>query len=302
MTSIGDDIRGVFGKGRSSSVKLIFINAFAFIGFSVLTFLLKQFENTNNLGTVIDQNLLLHASPIELLTHPWTLLIFGFSNASILNLLVTGLMLFWFGNLVEEYIGKLKVYSVYITGYLFAGLFYVFTFGLIQYTNANLNLLTLVSGASAGVYALMFAAITLLPEYEFYLFRRFYVKVKYIALLLLFISFLSPSVGILNLGGAMLGYLYVKMLRVGVDLGAPVETVIGWFSNLGAKPSPPTFKKRSYSHSTVVGTRGFTAAADNETYAPDQEEVDALLDKINKSGYNSLSKVEKERLHLASKK
>lgn len=300
MTSIGDDIRGVFGKGRSSSVKLIFINAFVFIGFSVLTFLLKQFENTNNLGTVIDQNLLLHASLIEFLTHPWTLLIFGFSNASILNLLVTGLMLFWFGNLVEEYIGRLKVYSVYITGYLFAGLFYVFTFGLIQYTNANLNLLTLVSGASAGVYALMFAAITLLPEYEFYLFRRFYVKVKYIALLLLVISFLSPSVGILNLGGAMLGYLYVKMLRVGVDLGAPVETIFGWFKS---KSEPPrSFKKRSYSHSTVAGTRGFTASAAEQSYVPDQEEVDALLDKISKSGYNSLSKIEKERLHLASKK
>ena len=300
MTSIGDDIRGVFGKGRSSSVKLIFINAFVFIGFSVLTFLLKQFENTNNLGTVIDQNLLLHASLIEFLTHPWTLLIFGFSNASILNLLVTGLMLFWFGNLVEEYIGRLKVYSVYITGYLFAGLFYVFTFGLIQYTNANLNLLTLVSGASAGVYALMFAAITLLPEYEFYLFRRFYVKVKYIALLLLVISFLSPSVGILNLGGAMLGYLYVKMLRVGVDLGAPVETIFGWFKS---KSEPPrSFIKRSYSHSTVAGTRGFTVSAAEQSYVPDQEEVDALLDKISKSGYNSLSKIEKERLHLASKK
>lgn len=301
MSSIRDDIRQAFSRGNSSSIQLILVNLFVFIGLFLVKMILSVSEETAGLVPEITKNMLLSASMPDFILHPWALLTYGFTNGSVLNLLFNSIALYWFGVLVQDFIGNRKLINIYILGYIFAGIFYVLAFNLVGLSKAQINLGGMVSGGTAAVYAVMFATITLIPDYEFYLFRRFYIKIKYIALAFLVFSFLNPTMGLLNLGGAMLGYLYIKLLRLGVDLGSPIEAIQGWFSKIGTsnKPSRPYTAKR-FSHTTVGKSSVFQVSSERD-YFPDQEEVDALLDKISVSGYESLTKEEKERLYLASK-
>ncbi len=301
MSSIRDDIRQVFSRGSSSGVQLILINLFVFIGIFLVKMILSFSEETAGLATEINRNLFLSARLPEFILHPWALLTYGFTNSTVLSLLFNSIALYWFGVLIQDFIGNRKLINIYVLGYIFAGIFYVLAFNLVSLAKAEFTLSGLVNGATSAVYAVMFATITLIPDYEFYLFRRFYVKIRYIALLFLAFSFLNPSMGLLNLGGAGLGYLYIKLLRIGVDLGSPIETVQGWFTR-STPPSRPggTYTSKRFSHSTVGKSTVFNVSGERDYY-PDQEEVDALLDKISISGYESLTKEEKERLYLASK-
>ncbi|UBM57459.1 rhomboid family intramembrane serine protease [Marinilongibacter aquaticus] len=300
MGSVGDDIRQAFSRGNGSHIQLILINLFVFIGLFGIKFILSLAPETKALVPAIDENFLFSTDVPTLLTHPWTILTYGFTNRSILGLLFNAISLFWFGMIMQDFLGNRKLLNVYFLGYIFAGLFYFVLFHLVALLKLNFTLPLTLSGSTPAVYAVMFAAITLVPDYEFYLFRSFYVKIKYLALLFLVLSFLQPAFGLLNLGGAFLGYLYIKLLRLGVDLGSPIESIQDWFRGIRTPPKSskkPTTKR--FSHSTVG--HSLYQAHEEGDFLPDQEEIDSLLDKISVSGYDSLTRQEKERLHLASK-
>jgi hypothetical protein len=170
--------------------------------------------------------------------------------------------------------------------------------GIVTLNNINPNIL----GASAAVYAVMFAAVTLLPEYEFYLFGIVLIKIKYLAWGFLLISFIVPSSGVSHLGGAMAGYSYIYLLRKGVDLGGPIEAISDWWSNFWVAKPQAKIPQRKYSESTVANKSSNGNTNIDPNYFPDQDEVDAILDKIGKSGYESLTKEEKQKLYRASQK
>ena len=146
----------------------------------------------------------------------------------------------------------------------------------------------------------MVAAATLLPDYTFFLLFIGPVKLKYIAAVYIFISFVGSVRGnaggeIAHLGGALLGFIYIKQLQAGVNWGSWITTILYWFKNLfSSKPKVKiTYRKAepvSSSKSSSGGNR----------YS--QEEIDAILDKISDKGYESLTREEKEKLFNASKK
>jgi hypothetical protein len=91
------------------------------------------------------------------------------------------------------------------------------------------------------------------------------------------------------------------LLRRGTDLGSPIEAISDWWSSFW-KPKPQVkIPQRKYSESTVALKIGNNSSLD-PNYFPDQYEVDAILDKIGKSGYESLTKEEKQKLYRASQK
>jgi hypothetical protein len=152
-------------------------------------------------------------------------------------------------------------------------------------------------GASASINAIVVAAATLLPDYTFFLLFIGAVRIKYIAAIIVFLSFLGTIGGnaggnIAHLGGALMGFIYIKQLQAGVNWGGWVTSVIGFFKNL-FKPKPKvkvTYRKEAKSKSPS----SFNKAS--------QEEIDAILDKISDHGYEKLTKEEKEKLFNASKK
>ncbi len=299
MSSVFDDIRASFNRTNNSSVQIILVNVFVFGGLFLFNFLLSFSEQTQPIVGVIQENLLLNVHFTEIIKHPWTLFTYGFLTESVWALLFNSLSLYYFGLLMQDFLGSRKLLNVYLLGFIFSGIVYFSAYHILSASKSEFYLPHVLRGASAGVYAVMFAAVTLIPDYEFYFFRLFYIRVKYIALLLLALSFLNPGYGIINLGGAFFGYFYIKLLRSGIDLGSPIEAVADWISGVGRKGPKKTFSAKKYSHSTVGNVSRQETQAQDYHYN-EQEEIDALLDKISQSGYNSLSKDEKERLFKVS--
>ncbi|WP_394993818.1 rhomboid family intramembrane serine protease [Emticicia sp.] len=301
MASFIDDIKNPFRKGNTL-VQLMLINAAVFLSLILLGFIFSFMPRGAAISNTITKNFELIAPIIEFIQKPWTLVTYCFSHDGFFHLLFNMLTLYWFGTLVQEFIGSRKLLNIYIIGGLVSGLFYIAIYNLLtlwpQINNISPNIL----GASAAVYAVMFAAVALLPEYEFYLFGIVLIKIKYLAWAFLLISFIVPSSGISHLGGAISGYSYIYLLKKGVDLGSPVEAISDWWSNFWIAKPQAKIPQRKYSESTVASKIGSSNTNLDPNYFPDQDEVDAILDKIGKSGYESLTKEEKQKLYRASQK
>ncbi|GGD78238.1 rhomboid family intramembrane serine protease [Emticicia aquatilis] len=300
MASFIDDIKSPFKKGNTL-VQLMLINAGVFVALILVGFIFSFSPNGGVINKIITDNFELIAPIKQFVSKPWTLLTYCFTHYGFFHLLFNMLSLFWFGNLVQEFIGSRKLLNIYLIGGIISGLIYIAVYNLLALSPQLNNISPTVLGASAAVYAVMFAAVALLPEYEFYLFGIILIKIKYLAWAFLLISFIVPSSGISHLGGAIAGYSYIYLLRRGTDLGSPIEAVSDWWSNLW-KPKPQVrIPQRKYSESTVANKSGNSTKLD-PNYFPDQDEVDAILDKIGKSGYESLTKEEKQKLYRASQK
>lgn len=284
------------------------INAGIFLSLILLGFIFSFSPQGVVVNAAITENFELDAPIIQFIRKPWTLLTYCFTHYGFLHLLFNMLTLFWFGTLVQEFIGSRKLLNIYIIGGLASGLLYIAIYNLLSLSAQPGGIVTLnnisptILGASAAVYAVMFAAVALLPEYEFYFFGIILIKIKYLAWFFLLISFIVPSSGISHLGGAMAGYSYIYLLRKGVDLGSPIETLSDWWSNFWIAKPQAKIPQRKYSESTVASKSGSSNANLDPNYFPDQDEVDAILDKIGKSGYESLTKEEKQKLYRASQK
>ncbi len=300
MANFVEDIKNPFRRGNTL-VQLMLINAIVFLFLILTGAILSFFPQGNAINAAINENVLLIAPVREFIWKPWTLLTYCFTHYSFWHLLFNMLTLFWFGTLVQEFIGSRKLMNIYIIGGIFSGLIYIAIYNLLSLTPQVNNINSTVLGASAAVCAVMFAAVTLLPEYEFYFFGLFLIKIKYIAWFFLLLSFIVPSSGISHLGGALAGYSYIYLLRKGIDLGSPIETVGDWWSSIWRPKPKMKIPQRKYSESTV-SSKGISSSNLDPNYFPDQVEVDAILDKIGKSGYESLTKEEKQKLYRASQK
>jgi membrane associated rhomboid family serine protease len=300
MASFVDDIKSPFKKGNTL-VQLMLINAGVFLSLILIGFIFSFSPSGGVINKIITDNFELIAPIKSFIRKPWTLLTYCFTHYGFFHLLFNMLSLFWFGTLVQEFIGSRKLLNIYLIGGIVSGLIYIAVYNLLVLSPQLNNISPTILGASAAVYAVMFAAVALLPEYEFYLFGVILIKIKYLAWAFLLISFVVPSSGISHLGGAFAGYSYIYLLRRGTDLGSPIETISDWLNNLW-KPKPQVkIPQRKYSESTVASKSGSSVKLD-PNYFPDQDEVDAILDKIGKSGYESLTKEEKQKLYRASQK
>jgi membrane associated rhomboid family serine protease len=300
VASFIDDIKSPFRKGNTL-VQIMLINAVVFLSLILIGFIFSFSPSGGLINKTIADNFDLIAPINSFIRKPWTLLTYCFTHYGFFHLLFNMLSLFWFGTLVQEFVGSRKLLNIYLIGGIISGLIYVAVYNLLALSPQINNISPTILGASAAVYAVMFAAVALLPEYEFYLFGILLIKIKYLAGAFLIISFVVPSSGVSHLGGAIAGYSYIYLLRRGTDLGSPIEAVSYWWSNLW-KPKPQVkIPQRKYSESTVANKSGSNSNVD-ANYFPDQDEVDSILDKIGKSGYESLTKEEKQKLYRASQK
>ncbi|MCP9757595.1 rhomboid family intramembrane serine protease [Lacihabitans sp. CCS-44] len=297
MRSVFSDILNAFRKNNNQIIQLVLINAFVFLSIALLKFSFRFFADPNFYVEFVQKNIYLNSSFLELIRRPWTLLMFPFTNASILDVLFNGLALFWFGSILVDFLGGRKTIIIYITGAIFSVFFYLGIWTVLNILNRNTANPSVLYGASAGIYAVMFAAVALLPEYEL-MFFRFFIKLRIVAIVFLVLSLLlNPHAGVLNLGAATFGYLQVKFLRTGLNITQPIENFFVWVSKLKQPQKKVIIKK--YSSVGEYSSRHFF----DDTNVPNQEEVDFLLDKINKGGgYESLTKEEKNRLYKASQR
>lgn len=306
-----DNLRNAFKHSDNSLYKLIAINILVF--FVVLVF--RVFMTIGGLGefySSVLSFLMMPASLPRLISQPWSIFTYMFLHEGIFHILFNMLFLYWFGQLIHQFLGSRKLANLYILGGLAGAVFYVLIYNLSPYFNSNLDS-SLMLGASAGVFALVVGAATLSPNTTFQLLLLGAVKIKYIAIFYVILSFANSAGAnaggeLAHLGGALLGYLYIIQLRKGNDWGVPVQKVGIFFEDLfsGRKSNV----KVSYRKAKTSNGGGFSSFNKSNKSTPTkvtsddatQDEIDQILDKIADRGYEALNKEEKRKLFEFSKK
>ena len=303
MTGIFDDFRNAFRKPNNGLIQIIFINIILFL----VVLVTKVILTLSGFGTVYQgfiEKLQIPASFYNLLFQPWAVLTYFFVHEDLFHILFNMLFLYWFGGLVHEYLGNKRLINLYILGGIFGGLIYMVAYNLVPYFRPLVDH-SYMMGASGAAFAVVVGAATLLPDYTFMLLFLGPVRIKYIALFYIIIS-IGSTIGsnaggnIAHLGGALIGYIYVKQLRKGVDLGGPITATLDFIRSLFVEAPPKPQMKVTHRSYTNVGYNQTTQFTVDDT--PGEDEVDVLLDKISRSGYESLTKDEKLKLFKASQK
>lgn len=295
MSKLIDDIRFSFGNALSL-FRLMAINVGVFLVFKLFSTVLFLSGAGDVLYPTVVRLLSLPADPQALLFQPWSIITYMFLHTDLLHILFNMLVLFWSGRLFNEYLGNRKLTGTFLMGGLAGALLYLLAYQVFPAFNGytqNAHLL----GASAGVIAVMVGIATLLPDYTVHLLLIGAVRLKFVAAFSVVLYFISIPMGnagghIAHLGGALAGFLIVRQLQSGRDLTAWV----GFFSSRSVLKKGPGRMR-------VVGRRALSDdRGDRRDQVASQELVDRILDKINKSGFDSLTKDEKEVLYRASKK
>ncbi|MFT2008458.1 rhomboid family intramembrane serine protease [Pontibacter sp. 13R65] len=300
--NILEDIKQAFRQPNNTLKQLILINIIVFVVLIVLRTILVLVSNAG-IYSMLMSFIALHSSLVTFLTRPWTLITYFFTHEGFLHIIFNMLNLYWFGQLIREYLGDKKLLSLYVYGGIAGGLLYMLSYNLIPFFAAR-AFDSVMIGASASVLAIVVGAATLLPNFTFNLILIGPVRIKYIALFLVILS-ISGAVGdnaggnIAHLGGAVLGWVFVKQLQSGRDLGRPLHAFLDFITRIFTRRPHLTVTHRRSKVAVANGAKGMKTNASGK---PSQTEIDLILDKISSSGYESLSKEEKQKLFMASQK
>lgn len=284
-----EDFKNSWNKKDNGLVKIILINVIFFVSMSILQ-VIFTLSGLTSLFVILLNKLMLPAELKTFIFQPWSLISYFFLHMNFMHILWNMLFLYWFGKIIHDNIGNNAIISLYVLGGIIGGLFYMALYNIIPYYSEMVSQ-SLMLGASAGVFSVVVGSATLLPNYTFYLLFLGPVRIKYIALFYVLLSFLDVTGNnaggeIAHLGGAFIGFLYIKQLQNGINMGEGIINFINYFSSEKRKT------KRKADNVSSESNR------DNIS----QDEIDKILDKISDSGYSSLSKKEKEKLFNASKK
>jgi membrane associated rhomboid family serine protease len=291
---IWDDIKNTFRHGTSLT-RLIYINIAVFL-FLTLAAILGILLNNPEIELKTFSFFAIPASLKVLLLKPWTLVTYMFTHKGIWHILFNMLWLYWFGKIFLEYLDQRKLVAVYLLGGLCGAIFYVLAFNIFPAFSGVISD-SVAIGASASVMAIVIAIAAYVPNYTVQLLLLGRIKIKYLALAIFILtSFMDFSVNsggkLAHMGGALFGYLYTINIRHGRDMGKGLNRIIDFLATI--------FKPRS--KLKVTYKRPVTDFEYNKIKAEHQARINAILDKIAKGGYDSLTKEEKDLLFKESQK
>lgn len=290
-----DKLKYEFHKGDSPVRKLIIINVAVFAFTLILNFFAFLY-NTSAQELLIYFELPSWAGVF--LKRPWTLFTYMFLHAGIWHLVFNMLFLYFIGRILEDFVSNKKFYTVFFGGGLLGGILYLIAYNTFPAFTSMDHWVPML-GASGAVTAVIVAAATLVPNYEIYLYGLIRMRLVWLAIILVAMDvafFPNGNSGgrLAHLGGALFGFLYIQHIRGGIRFDLS-------FLNRIRNP----FKPRM----TIIDERKIRnerkgkkrkAGRKSDSKRPNQDEIDSILDKINQSGYSSLSKDEKDILFKAS--
>jgi membrane associated rhomboid family serine protease len=229
----------------------------------------------------------------EVLSHPWSIITYGFLHHSLGHLFFNMLVLYFIAQSFANLFKPRLSFKIYILGVIFGGLAFVFVSMLFP------DLLRIngpLVGASAGVRACILFLCVYWPNKPIGFFSfRFPLKYLGIAMVLLDLpGLMSVNSGgtVAHIGGYLSGFLYAKQLKIGKDLGSFLDVVLDYLKSVN---------KLKTVHKSKSSAMGGKQKKEFNTF-PQQKQIDLILDKISKSGYDSLTQAEKDFLFRAGKK
>lgn len=285
--NILDDLKLQYRTGGITQ-QLIFWN----VGIAIPFLVLQAFAPS------VFQNLLdwlsLSSVWIDAVKKPWTFITYAFLHAGFLHLLFNMIVLNFSSRLFLTYFTQKQFFGLYLLGGIFAGILFLATDLFLQ----NNSVLV---GASGAIMAVLIAAVTYSPLTEIRLLLIGNVKLWHLGLALFVLDLIQLPMNntgghIAHVGGAFFGFLYIKLLQNGTDLSKMVSGVIDYFVILFSPRKSTPFKKVHKNTNTLANT---SQPKPQKEFT--QQQIDDILDKISKSGYDSLTKEEKEFLFKVGK-
>lgn len=283
-------------------MRFIYVNVAVYI-ILVLIGVFSVLLNRPSLANVIGSWVELPASTELLLKRPWTLITYMFVHGGVWHILWNMFALYTFGRIFLNFFSVRHFVGTYILGGLSGALFFVLAYNMFPYFENVLPVARLV-GASAAVLAIVTAIAVRAPEYRINLLFLGSVKLSTFALVTVFVSVLMISGrnaggNFAHIGGALAGYMFAFLLGKGIDVTNVINTPLDWIKRLF---KGEVFKRKRKPKFTYTGNA--KRGADYEYNArkkTSEAEVDAILEKIKKGGYSSLTEAEKKRLFEASR-
>ena len=299
-----DEFKHAFNRPDNGLMQIILINLAVYVGLIFFRVILTLTGG----GQVYDnimQWLMLPAAIPEFLTRPWTLFTYFFLHERFFHILFNLLFLYWFGKIIKEFLGGSKVVNLYILGGLAGGVFYILIYNTIPFFAERVDS-SMMLGASAGVFAVVVGAATFMPNYTIILMFIGPVRIKYIAIFYVILAFAQTTGAnaggeLAHLGGAAMGFIYIKQLQQGTDWGKWIHMFSEFIKSFFVRQPKVKVTYRKSEKSKRSAQSKPSSAKQTSAESTSQEEIDTILDKISHSGYESLSKDEKQKLFNASK-
>ncbi|WP_298424812.1 rhomboid family intramembrane serine protease [uncultured Kordia sp.] len=285
-------------RGFNIAEKLIFLNIVVFAIVSLYNMLFYSFTGTYS--TFFTNYFTLPKALGELLYKPWTIVTYGFMHADFMHLIFNCIGLYFTGRIFSTFFSERQFITVYSFGIFAGALLFLVSYNLLP---AFADKPALLMGASAAVLAITVAGATYSPNLIVNLLGIFPIKYWIVAALLVvsyvsYIPYTNAGGHFAHIGGALIGYLYVKQLQSGKNIGTGFENLLdslaSFFKFKKKSPLKTVYKNKK------TKTRSSRKTA-SQSPTEKQHKIDGILDKISKSGYESLTKEEKDFLFKAGK-
>lgn len=315
--SIWSDIKQAFRHGNMVT-RLMLINGVVFVAVNLVKLFMVVFggfqDGAHERFVHFMKFFSLSSDMWFNLTHPWVILTSMFLHENLFHALFNILFLMWFGRIVADLVGDRRILPLYLLTGLAGGFLYIATAHWIYKDGGY------AYGASGAVMGIVVAAGVLAPDYLIRLIILGDVRLKYIVIFMLLLDIIglanmnNTGGHIAHLGGAAMGFFFTRQLQEGHDWSKPVNRVLDSITDFiarlfggGNRPRvvyrSPDLKRKEKEKVQTGGGKGWgqrkSGSAGNLSH---QERLDAILDKIKLSGYESLTAEEKEFLFNASKK
>jgi membrane associated rhomboid family serine protease len=292
-------------KTATVTEKLVAVNVMVFVVFFLFKTIAYLFQIPSDF---ILEWFVFPKEPGEFLFKPWSILTYAFLHNGIWHILGNMLILYYSGIYFLNYFSAKKLLNFYFLGAIFGALVYMASYNLFpafQGTGKSYLL-----GASAAVMSVLVGIATHIPHMRIRLLLIGSIKFWWIAAFLVVLDIIqiplnNPGGHLAHLGGAAFGYVYASQLGKGNDIASGFEKIMDWFASLfrgskktGRRGNLKTVHRRK---SAMKSTSTSPHSPNYRNKKEEQEKIDAILDKISKSGYDSLSKQEKDYLFNAGK-
>ena len=312
--NIWEDLKMRYHQGNTI-IRLIMANVAVHVLIllvSVLFYLITA--NPNSYFTFIQEWFYLPSEITKIPFRFWTIFTYMFLHKldGVLHILMNMLVLFWFGRQLNDWIDNSRIFAIYIWGGIIGALFFVIGYNIFPaFWDHNGSLV----GASASVMAIVLAAATLNPKGSIRLFiidiELQYVALAWVIYNMIYTLYTNPGGALAHLGGAFMGWFFIYQLRKGVDLSQPINKVVDFVMRRKQRPvkvKTKTKQRRKKEESPYKATMKVYKGSQKSDYFGNaygrsfmqkykdmsrEECLDTILDKIKRSGYDSLSEDEK---------
>ena len=264
----------LFISGLNILEKIIFLNVAIYLAPFLINTILFLF-NIKNIDLL--KWFTIDADFGQLIFKPWSIITYGFLHGSFSHIFWNMIILYYFGKILNNLFGDKLLKKLYLSGIVAGGLTYVISYNVFPVFR---GVESVMIGASAGVMSVLFYLASYSPQMGIRIFF-FDIKIIYIALFLFFYDIiqipLNNSGGhIAHIGGAIWGYYYCISNNKGEDF---TQSIFNIFKTTKKKNTKASYNNNNF----------------------DQKKIDSILDKISDSGYDSLTKKEKEYLFKVGK-